>query len=448
MLFAVTDIETTGGSPAGNAITEIAICITDGNEVFEEFSTLINPQKNIPHYITVLTGITNEMLEDAPLFEEVADQIYELFEGKVFVAHNVNFDYSFIKAAFDRLGTSFNQNKLCTVRYTRKMFPGLTSYSLGALCTHFGLFNDNPHRALNDTRMALELLCKALKKDSDQAELNTFLKRGKGDAFLPMHLNKESYFKLPEKPGVYYFRDSTGKIIYVGKAKNLKKRVRQHFSGKLKSAQKQAFIRDIVEIDFLETGTELIAALKEDREIKHLWPKYNRAQKNPKRKFGVFNYNDREGRTRLAIQNMTASMIPIKSFSSTFKARQWLYDFGESYSIPNHRLGLPASEEDKKEKNSKSINKKIAKALTEIDSLKQSFLIKGKGRGEGEKSVILVRENEYAGYGYVSDFEELNSLDQAESVVEYAPHSDFSMSLIEIFIEKGTAGEVIFLTGN
>jgi DNA polymerase-3 subunit epsilon len=289
----------------------------------------------------------------------------------------------------------------------------------------------------------LELLCKALRKDTDLLELNTFLKRGKGDAFLPMHLNKESYFKLPEKPGVYYFRNSTGKIIYVGKAKNLKKRVRQHFSGKLKSAQKQAFIRDIVEIDFLETGTELIAALKEDREIKHLWPKYNRAQKNPKRKFGVFHYSDREGKSRLAVQNMTASMTPIRSFSSTFKARQWLYDFGEEYKIPNHRLGLPASEEDKKEKNSKTINKKIDKALAKVNSLKESFLIKGAGRGAGEKSVILVKDNEYAGFGYVSDFEELKDVGQVESAIEYAPHSDFSISLIEIFVEKGSAGEVI-----
>lgn len=445
MLFAITDIETTGGSPAGNAITEIAIIISDGKKVIEEYSTLINPQKNIPHYITVLTGITNEMLEDAPTFDQVADEIYERFEGKVFVAHNVNFDYSFIKAAFDRIGRSFNHNKLCTVRYSRKMFPGLKSYSLGALCTHFDLNNDNPHRALNDTMMAFELLCNALQKDENHEELNTFLKRGKGDAFLPMNLNKESYFKLPETAGVYYFRDSTGKVIYVGKAKNLKKRVRQHFSGNLKSAKKQAFFREIIEIDYVETGTELIAALKEDREIKHLWPKYNQAQKNPKRKFGVFLYNDREGRSRLAVQNMVSSMSPVKSFSSAFKARQWLYDFGETYDIPNYRLGLPVSEDEKVEKSPKSINKKIQKAIVEVNSQKQSFLIKNSGRDAAEESVILVKDNEYAGFGYVSNAEQISDLEQLESVIEFAPHSDYSISLIEIFLEKGQAGEVIIL---
>jgi len=444
MLFAVTDIETTGGSPSGNSITEIAIVITDGKEIIEEYCTFINPQKRIPHYITVLTGITDEMLEDAPLFEEVADEIYELFKDKIFVAHNVNFDYSFIKAAFERCGKPFNQSKLCTVRYSRKMFPGLASYSLGALSTHFGLGNNNPHRAMNDTRMALELLCKALKKDEDKKELDTFLKRGKGDAFLPMNLNKESYFNLPEGSGVYYFRDSTGKIIYVGKAKNLKKRVRQHFSGSLKSAQKQAFFKEIFEIDFLLTGSELIASLKEDREIKHLWPKYNRAQKNPKRKFGVFLYEDRENRKRLAVQNMNAVMNPVKSFSSAFKARQWLYDFGELYNIPNYRLGLPEVDEPEAEKSPRKINNRLIKALDDIISKKETFIIKGKGRELEEVSIVLVRENEYAGFGFISHDEEIHTLEQLESVVEYSSHSDYSISLISQFIEKGNAGEVLF----
>ena len=107
-------------------------------------------------------------------------------------------------------------SKLCTVRYTRKMFPGISSYSLGSLSSHFNLDNDNPHRAMNDTMMAQQLLNLALQKDEDKSVLDDFLKRGNGDSFLPMNLNKETYHKLPEAPGVYYFRNTSGKVIYVG----------------------------------------------------------------------------------------------------------------------------------------------------------------------------------------------------------------------------------------
>ncbi len=284
MLFAVTDIETTGGSPSANSITEVAVVLTDGKTIHDQYSTLVNPHRAIPHYITVLTGIDNEMVEDAPSFQEVAEKLKCFFKDAIFVAHNVNFDYSFLKAAFEYSGMSFNRPKLCTVRYTRKVFPGLSSYSLGAVCKYFGFNNDNPHRALNDTLMAMELLKNALANDKGELILEELLKRGGGDAFLPMHLNKESYHKLPEEAGVYYFRNSTGKIIYVGKAKNIKKRVRQHFSGKLNTSKKQALVAETFEIDCMLTGTELIAALKEDSEIKKLWPKYNSTQKKIKRK--------------------------------------------------------------------------------------------------------------------------------------------------------------------
>ena len=445
MIFAVTDIETTGGSPSVSSITEVAVMLTDGKEIIREYQSLVNPRTKIPHFITVLTGITDEMVEDAPLFEEIAEDLLDIFNDAVFVAHNVNFDYSFLKAAFEQCGHSFNKSKLCTVRYTRKIFPGISSYSLGSLCNHFDLKNDNPHRAMNDTMMAQQLLAQALELDEDKLVLDDFLKRGNGDAFLPMNLKKETYHNLPESPGVYYFRDATGKVIYVGKAKNIKKRVRQHFSGKMTSSKKQAMMQEIYEIDHELTGTELIAALKEDREIKHLWPRYNSAQKNPKRKFGIFEYEDRIGRKRLAVQNTTGNTKPLVTFSSAFTARQWLFDFRERYELPFSRLGLPTVD-DENDDNLAEINSVLEEAIEEYKSERTSFLIKSKGRNPEEHSVILISDNAFKGFGFLNNEIQISTLEEVEDHIEVMSHSDFSMSVILLFLEKKTAGELIFLT--
>lgn len=156
--FAVVDIETTGNSAQFGGITEIAIVRTDGEKILDKFSSLINPEIAIPGFITNLTGITNEMVADAPTFAEISQTIYERLEGCVFVAHNVNFDLGFITKQLFENGITYAPLKLCTVRYARKVFPGLSSYSLGNLCRHFQITNLNAHRALDDTLATVSLL--------------------------------------------------------------------------------------------------------------------------------------------------------------------------------------------------------------------------------------------------------------------------------------------------
>ncbi len=157
-VYAVVDIETTGGRQSGNAITEIAVVKVKGQEIIGEWSTLVKPNRLIPRHITHLTGITNAMVESAPLFAEIADELREQLEGCVFVAHNVGFDYGFIKAAYQAIDRRFSMPKLCTVRSSRKAFPGLASYSLGNLVAHFDIDLDNHHRALDDARVTAHLL--------------------------------------------------------------------------------------------------------------------------------------------------------------------------------------------------------------------------------------------------------------------------------------------------
>ena len=158
MIYAVTDIETTGSHASGNSITEIAIVLSDGQKEIDRFETLLQPDHPIPYHITTLTGIDNDMVADAPRFEEVADEIESFLAQGVFVAHNVGFDYSFIKKQFEAIGRKWNPTRLCTVRLTRKLVPGLHSYSLGNLCRHFGILNNTAHRAMSDTLATVELL--------------------------------------------------------------------------------------------------------------------------------------------------------------------------------------------------------------------------------------------------------------------------------------------------
>jgi DNA polymerase III subunit epsilon len=150
IMYAIIDIETTGGSPVTEKVTEIAIFIYDGQRVVEEYSTLINPEKKIPYYISALTGITNAMVNDAPKFYEVARRIVELTENCIFVAHNVSFDYQFIRNEFKRLGYEFTREKLCTVQLSRRLIPGLPSYSLGKICKQIGIEIRDRHHLLCD----------------------------------------------------------------------------------------------------------------------------------------------------------------------------------------------------------------------------------------------------------------------------------------------------------
>jgi DNA polymerase-3 subunit epsilon len=300
MSYAIVDIETTGGYASGSGITEIAILIHDGVSVTDRFETLLNPGLPIPLSIQSLTGIDPQMVADKPHFSEVADQVFRMLSGRTFIAHNVNFDYSFIKHYLQLAGYDYHAPKLCTVRLSRKIKPGLKSYSLGKLCDALGITIENRHRAGGDADATAILFSKLVAWDTE-GHIREMLKKTSKEQQLPPNLSREDFLKLPDCPGVYYFKDATGKDIYVGKALNLKKRVGQHFTGHNTDPQRQHFLRNIHSIGFEPCGTELMALLLEAAEIKRLWPLYNRAMKRPEPRFALYTYEDGEGYLRLAI---------------------------------------------------------------------------------------------------------------------------------------------------
>ncbi|HMP88373.1 MAG TPA: exonuclease domain-containing protein, partial [Lacibacter sp.] len=332
MLYAITDIETTGGHAAGNGITEIAVYIHDGQRVVDRFETLVNPGQSIPYFIQRLTGITEEMVALAPRFEDLAPRLYGLLQGKVFVAHNVNFDYSFLLHHLQANGFQLNCKKLCTVRYSRKLLPGLPSYSLGNLCRHLSIPLQHRHRATGDAQATVQLFELLCSKDVNNIR-HTLLSRQSGEHNLPLFVNREEVERLPVGPGVYYFHDAKGKVIYVGKAVRLKQRVLGHFSTNNATRQRQEFIRNIHRISYRVCGTGLMASVLEAVEIKRLWPKYNKATKQPEAAYGWYIYEDNGGYLRLAVDRKRRHLPAVQLFFNPTEARGALRRFADAHAL-------------------------------------------------------------------------------------------------------------------
>ena len=291
-MYSVVDIETTGNGFKGQKITEISIFIFDGEKIIDEFTSLVNPEQKIPHFITNLTGITEAMVRTAPKFYEIAKKVAEITKDTIFVAHNVNFDYNIIRDEFKSLGFDFKLKKLCTVRLSRKIIPGLASYSLGNICSAEGIKISARHRAKGDAEATVEMFRRLLKRD-DAFTINSFLNVKSREATLPPLLDKQVVDTLPERHGVYYFKNQQKEVIYVGKANNIKQRVISHFYDKKKKERKMCL--EIADISYTETGNELIALLHESSEIKHLYPKFNRAQRKAGEAVGLFSYEEQKG---------------------------------------------------------------------------------------------------------------------------------------------------------
>jgi DNA polymerase III subunit epsilon len=191
-MYAIVDIETTGTYSAANGITEISILVFDGTTIVSTFETLINPGQPIPRFIQAMTGITDEMVADAPSFSDIAEKVYSILHDKIFIAHNVNFDYSFVNGHLRQHGFELNSKKLCTVRLSRKILPGFPSYSLGKLCQSLGIPVNGHHRAGADTEATVKIFQLLLANDKEQHIQKSLLRNSK-EATLPPNVPKEHF---------------------------------------------------------------------------------------------------------------------------------------------------------------------------------------------------------------------------------------------------------------
>lgn len=454
-MYAIVDLETTGGYAENHRITEIAIYYHDGIQITDTFHTLINPGRNIPYYITGLTGITTEMVFSAPSFKQVAAEIHEKLDGKVFVAHNAHFDYSFLKKEFEQAGIQWNSKKLCTVRLSRKIIPGLRSYSLGSLAESLGIIISNRHRAGGDAAATVKIFDQLLQRDRDNYIIKA-LKKNSGETILPPNLSKQEFDSLPAKCGVYYFHDARGNVIYVGKAINIKKRIAGHFTGEAREWSRSKIRNEIHHVSFELTGNELIALILESQEIRKLWPKYNQAQKYRTEEWGIYDYEDRNGYLRFSVNLVTRGSRPLIRFTSKGDAWNFLWQKVRENKLCPKLCGLQISKGLCFEYQTgecrgacmgvetvKKYNRRIDSAIRSFHEKGNSVAIIGQGRSLDEQSLVLVEEGNYFGFGFFDRAVSISDMESARTFVRKSPETPTVQNLINSYLMNPRGSEVI-----
>ena len=397
-------------------------------------------------------------MANAPLFFDVAKEIDAFLDGCVFVAHNVNFDYGFIKAEFERIGLSFRRKKLCTVRLSRKLLPGKYSYSLGKLCASEGIPLNNAHRAAADAKATAILFTQLMKIDREgyiEKALNPLSLEG----LMPPNMPKEDFIALPNKQGIYYMLNERKQVIYIGKAKDIKKRVHSHFSGNTNTKSKYHFVKNIFGIDFKVIPNTLLVDIIEATEIKKHWPIHNRSYKRITLNYGLFQYTDRNGYERFNSGRCGKHDKPIKSFKSLVELKGFLKEMIEDYNLCPRLSGLQPISSGKcnyveeldcrgacegKEETS-TYNLRVQQAVEEKVSRNTTYVLKEESQENAEQAVVLVENGRYKGYGKVPLSVDLMNVELVKSQLNTA-YDDQDMSIIvNAWLKKSKPEDVVFI---
>lgn len=454
-MYAIVDIETTGGYAASHRITEIAIYHHDGVTITDHYRSLINPGRSIPHFITGLTGIDYEMVKEAPAFADIAKEVHGWLDGCVFVAHNAHFDYSFLKKEFEDVGIAWNTKKLCTVRLSRKIIPGLHSYGLGRLAESLGVEIHDRHRAGGDAFATAKIFDLLLKRDNGGV-IEKALRRNSGETILPPNLAKEEFESLPAKPGVYYFLDAHSQVIYVGKAINIKKRIAGHFTGEAREWNRSNIRNEIHHITYELTGSELIALIFESQEIRRLWPKYNLAQKFKAEEWGIFDYEDRNGYLRFCVNTVTKGSKALITFSSKGDAWNFWWEKVKEFDLCPKLSGLQLAKglcfsfqsgtchgACQGVESVKKYNRRAQKAVDSFHEQGDSLAIIGRGRSATENSLVLLEGGNYMGFGFFDRHEKIEDFESARNFIKAGKDNRTVQNLINSFLVNPKGAEVI-----
>ncbi|MCB9032528.1 MAG: ribonuclease H-like domain-containing protein [Chitinophagales bacterium] len=422
-MFAIVDIETTGGNNITERIIEIAIIIHNGEKVIEEYTTLINPNKKINAFISTFTGITNSMVANAPSFEEVADTINQLTHNKIFVAHNAKFDYHFIKNEFKRLNTPFQRQTLDTVQLSRKAFPKQKSYSLGKLCSALEIPIDNRHRAFGDARATAILFEKIILHHNEDFFKHTIKKP---TLFLPDTIDVHFIESLPEETGLYLFRDKENNILHIDKTKNIKDSIYYFYKEKPKERYKKELFELTHSIEIELTGNELLAILLKKHYVQQHQPKYNKQQFTSDFSFGIFAENDAAGFKKLMVKVIDEAETPIIKFTSKLKAEKMM-----QHILSNFKT-MPSF---KKIDSSFIYNKKLDDILSKFTYPNENFILIDEGRNFDEKCAFLIKDNTLIGYcfyqpEFINDFSLLE-----EQIIPIEENAETAKNIIQ-YIRK------------
>ncbi|MDB5162732.1 MAG: polC [Candidatus Saccharibacteria bacterium] len=338
------DIETTGGSYRNSRVLEVAAIRYENGEIVKEFSTLIDPQTHIPQTITSITGITSADIIGAPVFEDIADELLEILDGAVFVAHNVRFDYSFLKQEFSLIGTAFSPRLLCTVRLSRYLYAGEKGHSLEKLIARHSIPVLDRHRALEDARAILYFSQLAYDQHGEEAFAAALMHQLKSQS-LPPHLDLNELEEIGNGPGVYIFKDDTHQPIYVGKSITLRKRVLSHFQST--SPKEVKISQQVHHVETVPTGSELAALLLESKLIKELKPLYNRLLRRVS-SYAMLVKKEQDGYSNLtvvsgSVGNETDLSTIYGVYTNRIKAKQTIDELTRLYRLCPKLMGLEKS---------------------------------------------------------------------------------------------------------
>jgi len=451
MKYAIVDIETTGGRANQSRITEIAIILFDGEKVIDRFESLINPEVTIPYNITQITGITDEMVEDAPKFFEVAKRIVEITKGAIFVAHNVSFDYNFVKKEFARLGYKFMRKQLCTVRLSRQTFPGQRSYNLDAMARYLNVENVARHRAMGDTEVCFTILKTILAQQKAAEDIDTMINRGVKASKLPPNITLEQLHEFPEETGVYYFHNDKGVVTYVGKSINIKKRLLEHFANTKPKAQKMN--ASVHEITYKLTGSELAALLFESDQIKKIRPMYNRAQRRTRFPLGIHHYENSDGYICFKIVNIKDNPDVLAEYPKGSTAQNTLFSIASKFELCkplcnvegklgenclNFQLNLCRGACMNKE----PVEEYNERAMRAVEKLKLvfdgNFFLLEQSMSHEEYAVVLIQNGVYQGFGYINTNDGQTIEDLKECIEPFNNNPDVSRIIKQYIKTKKT----------
>ena len=451
-MYAILDIETTGGQFNEEGITEIAIYKFDGHEIVDQFISLVNPEIPIQPFVIKLTGINNAMLQNAPKFFEVAKRIIEITNGCILVAHNATFDYRILRTEFRRLGYDFNQKTLCTVELSQKLLPEQTSHSLGKLVRALGIPMTDRHRASGDALATVKLFQILLAKDTEKIIVAELIKTEIQKGITPkLYLIIEN---LPSKTGVYYIHNEAGKLIYIGKSKNIKKRINQHFTGiDAKSKKIQA---DVFTVTYEETGSELIALLKESEEIKIHKPIYNRAQRKSVFNIALYVEPDKKGYLNLKLQKTDGRKKEITSFSSLNEAQSALFRITAAYKLCQKFTSLYVTKEScfqykiKEcdgacigEITTEEYNARVQEFVTKNSFENQNMIVTDKGRNISERSAVLIENGVYKGYAFYDLNYQIHKIEILKNILIPMINNRDTKNIIQSHIRKSKYLKII-----
>jgi len=444
-LYAILDIESTGGKYNEEGITEIAIYKFDGNEIVDQFISLINPERKIQSFVVGLTGINNEMLHQAPKFYEIAKRIIEITEGCIIVAHNAKFDYRMLKLEFDRLGYPYERKTLCTVKLSKKLLPDFESYSLGKLVRKLGIPITDRHRASGDALATVKLFKLLLEKDTDKEIISSHLKLNAVSSIDKKLIRLID--DLPNAVGVYYFSNKEGDIIYVGKSNDIKKRANQHF---ISDAQKSKQIQEhISSVDYEKTGNELMALLKENQSIKKLKPKYNSALKKDLFTHGLYMFEDHNGYFNLTVSKLDSKKEYVTSFTNYQQGKAFLERALDTYHLCQKLTGLHKTKEAcfnytiKKcdgaciqKEDAVSYNSRIIELIGFYNYKDKNMIIQDRGRHLGEKSVVLIENGKLIGFGYTELNFQVENISILKNIINPMQNDRDAQHIIQSYLRK------------